>query len=39
MESAEQLSTAVAPRSQLFYRRGVVVELVNEGEGVTVPNP
>jgi hypothetical protein len=35
-ESAEALFTAIAPRKQLFYRGGVVVELVNEGEGYTV---
>jgi hypothetical protein len=35
-ESAEELFTAIAPRRQLFYRGGVVVELVNEGEGYTV---
>ena len=35
-ESAETLFTAIAPRKQLFYRGGVVVELVNEGEGYTV---
>ena len=28
--------TAIGPRKQLFYRGGVVVELVNEGEGYTV---
>ena len=35
-ESAEALFTAIGPRKQLFYRGGVVVELVNEGEGYTV---
>src|ERR1035438_6843759 len=35
-ESAEALFTAIAPRKQLFYRGGVVVELINEGEGFTV---
>jgi hypothetical protein len=35
-ESAEALFRAIAPRKQLFYRGGVVVELVNEGEGYTV---
>jgi hypothetical protein len=35
-ESAEELFTAIAPRKQLFYRGGVVVELINEGEGFTV---
>jgi hypothetical protein len=35
-ESAEELFGAIAPRKQLFYRGGVVVELINEGEGFTV---
>ncbi len=35
-ESAEALFTAIGPRKQLFYRGGVVVELINEGEGFTV---
>ena len=35
-ESAEALFTAIAPRRQLFYRGGAVVELVSEGEGYTV---
>ena len=35
-ESAEELFRAIAPTKQLFYRGGVLVELVNEGEGYTV---
>ena len=35
-ESAEALFRAIAPKKQLFYRGGVVVELVNEDEGYTV---
>jgi hypothetical protein len=35
-ESAEALFAAIGPRKQLFFRGGVVVELVNEGEGYTV---
>lgn len=31
-ESAEALFAAIAPRKQLFYRGGVVVELVKEGD-------
>ncbi|MEI6782853.1 MAG: hypothetical protein WCQ21_18250, partial [Verrucomicrobiota bacterium] len=32
-ESAEALFRAIALKKQLFYRGGVVVELVNEDEG------
>ena len=35
-ESAEALFKAIAPTKQLFYRGGVVVELVQEGEGYEV---
>src|SRR5690242_7797874 len=35
-ESAEALFTAIAPTRELFYRGGVVVELVREAEGFQV---
>ena len=35
-KSAEDLFQAIAPKKKLFYRGGVVVELVNEGDGYTV---
>jgi hypothetical protein len=35
-QSAERLFEAIAPRKKLFYRGGVVVELVNEGDGHAV---
>ena len=35
-QSAEQLFGAIAPRKQLFYRGGVVVELINEVDTHTV---
>ena len=35
-ESARQLFEAIAPHQELFYRGGVVVELVNEGNGHSI---
>jgi hypothetical protein len=35
-ESARQLFAAIAPRQELFYRGGAVVELVNQGNGHSI---
>ncbi len=35
-ESAQSLFQAIAPRKELFYRGGTVVELVNDGNGYSI---
>jgi len=35
-ESAKSLFEAIAPKKELFYRGGAVVELVNEGNGYSI---